>query len=170
MSAPADWRMFDDQQIPDALWHFQTNFYGSQLSPIAFLKEPRAITGLVNTWIWRLFGFRESAWLAVSVGLHLVNCLLVYRLFLCFPPAIAARAWIVALVFYYHPMQVSAVHLKSVRAGVQCTTFAYAALCCLALGFWPVAIVAQFLAQKSKEDAWIYLCFWPMVLHWSVVT
>lgn len=154
-----DWRGFDEQVIPDGVWHYQNNAYAQSWK--AF-QCSRSMTGLVNTWIWRLFNFKRSAWITVSLCLHALNTILLLGLLMNLGMRFST-AGVAAIVFLVHPIQLSAILQTAARSGIQCATFAYSALLCLATGFWPVAILAQFLAQKSKEDAWLYLVFWPMV-------
>lgn len=162
---PDDWRGFDEPTIIDAVWHFKTNAYANW---ITFFFAPRTMTGLVNTWIWRSFGFQRKIWLRIGFGLHVVNAGLIWTLLwnAGFSPR-GIGLYVVTAVFLIHPIQIPAILQPSVRAGVQSATFAYAALLCLSLGFWPVAVLSQFLAVKSKEDAWMYLVFWPMVWYFS---
>ncbi len=174
-----EWRGFDEQVIPDAYYHFRSNYYAQSLK--FFCTEARCFTGLVNTWLWRAFGFEKRKWIWISIAIHALNALLIWSLLRTLNvPSITALT--VATVFALHPIQVPAVLQTAARSGLQCATMAYSALLLICLGFqtpewslfrsWTIlmAVTAQFLAQKSKEDAWIYVVFWPMVIYYAKST
>lgn len=173
-----EWRGFDEQVIPDAYYHFKANYYVQSLK--FFCTEPRSFTGLVNTWMWRAFGFEKRKWIWISISLHVLNALFLWLLMMqLFEPF---NAVIVSLIFVLHPIQVPAILQTAARAGVQSATMAYSALLLICLGFqtpewsalrwWSLlmAVTAQCLAQKSKEDSWIYVVFWPMVIYYAKST
>lgn len=123
-------------------------------------RQPRSLTHWGYYWTWRVWGLNPAGWHIVNISIHLINIFLGYRILLYFlSPAMALTA---AAVFALHPLQVPAVAWISGRAGIQCAMFAYAAILLLLTGFWPLAVLAQVLAQASKQEGWIYLTVWPI--------
>ena len=125
---------------------------------------PRWLALQSYCWTWRVFGYRWRAWHGINLILHAVNISLVYMIVqaLWFPLA----PW-AALTFAVHPLQTSAVGYMSARPGILAATFAYTGFLALVQGDWPGAVLSALLSLLSKEDAWIYLAFWPMLVYFS---
>ena len=154
----------DDQAILDMEeLHGKFSKGKYRLTKLSRLRSPRALTHWGYYWTWRFLGLRPWGFHVGNVLIHLVNVLLVFRLgqLLGFAPDWTFRA---AAVYAVHPLQTQAVAWISGRAGIQMTMFVYAGWILLLTGFWPLAIVSQVLAQKSKEDAWVYLIAWPVLI------
>jgi hypothetical protein len=114
-------------------------------------------------WTWHVWGLNPVGWHMVNLCIHLINIFLGYRILLHFlSPSMALTA---VAVFAVHPLQVPAVAWISGRAGIQCAMFAYAAILLLLTGFWPLALVSQWLAQGSKQEGWVYMLAWPGVIY-----
>lgn len=123
-------------------------------------RSPRAVTHFTYHWTWKLFGFRPWAWHAGNILIHLCSTFLLWKLFTLhhWPYASLATA-----AFAVHPLQVPAVSWISGRAGMLAAMFGYLGWVLLVLGYWPLAIVAQLLAWKSKEEGILYLLVWPFL-------
>jgi hypothetical protein len=127
----------------------------------SFFSDPRWVTHLSYQLTWQLAGFRPWAWHAGNVLIHTGNCLLLYWFFslLRLPHIHLAVA-----TFALHPLQVPAVAWISGRAGMLAAGFSYLAWILLLTGYWPLAFVAQLLAVKSKQDGWLYIGLWPLIV------
>ncbi len=150
----------DDQAIPD-MEELRQFFSREWARPgLNFWQGPRALTHLGYIWTWRVWGLSPIGFHVGNIAIHLVNVFLVAEILerIGFPPE---RVLLAAAVFAVHPLQTHAVAWMSGRSGIQSAMFGYAGWVLLLTGFWPLAVVSQYLAGKSKEDGWLYVLAWP---------
>lgn len=153
----------DDQCILDMEELYGKFSAGKYRLTLQSIRWPRSLTHWGYYQTWRISGLQPWGFHLGNVGIHLVNTLLVFRLGVIFGYSVD-KILLVSAVFALHPLQVSAVSWISGRAGIQSAMFGVAGWVLLLTGFWPLSIVAQVLAQKSKEDAWGYLIAWPVLM------
>lgn len=168
--------LFDDPALTDIEWKFKEGRYRLNYGPalradgspypvwLQFWNHPRALSMWTFQRTYDVFGFRCWAHRAVNLILHLLATGLVFLITYHRLPKSAAL--LVAGIFALHPLQVAAVAYVSARPALLAAVFAYAGLYCLGNGFIWAAVLSQFLAQKSKEDSWIYLSVWPLCIGW----
>jgi len=159
------WRgswLFDDPAILDMEFQLERRQLAGNLA--LMFRRPwlpdRLLTHLGYQWTYDVAGLRVEAWHIVNVAMHAGASVMVHRLMLGWVDPFTAAA--VAAVFAFHPLQVSAVCYISGRAGLQSVLFTLAGLMCFQLHAWPAAIVSQWFAWKSKEDAIVYTAFYPI--------
>lgn len=124
-------------------------------------RSPRHLTLMTHQWTWQLFGFRLWAWHAGNILIHLSTCVVLYIFFsqLHVPFKTLAVA-----AFAVHPLQVPAVAWLSGRAAMLAALFGYLSWVTLLTPYWPLALVPGFLAFFSKEDGFLYIVIWPLIL------
>lgn len=154
-------------QVPPTWAHFRLN--------------PRAMTHVIDGWLWRAFGVNETGldgsgtviiqpavpWHVVSILFHVGSVFAFWALasYILTP----WRALGAAALFAVHPLQVSSVCYVSARAGMQSAFFAFLGfLHGLAGGWhWPLAAVSHYFAFKSKPDGLLYMLVYPgAILLW----
>lgn len=156
--------LFDDPALTDAEWKFKKGAFRLTCSFREFLRWPRSVTYWTYQRLYDVFGFDCRAHRAFNLILHLLATGLVYRIAGARLPESAAL--LAAGIFALHPLQVASVAYVSARPGMLAAVFAFAAIFCLGNGFWVAGLLSQFLAQKSKEDSWLYLTVWPLLPVW----
>lgn len=124
------------------------------------LHVPRSVTHFTYHWTWKFFGFREWAWHGFNLAIHLINCAVLYRILMIFH---LPHASIAITAFALHPLQVPAVAWISGRAVLLTAMFGYLGWLFLLTEHYPLAVLSQVLAMKSKEDGFLYLAMWPLL-------
>ena len=169
--------LFDDPALTDIEWKFKEGRFRLNYGPalradgspypvwLQFWNHPRALSMWTFQRTYDCFGFDVRAHRTVNLVLHLAAGALVYLI---------ARerltggslSTLAAGIFLLHPLQVSAVAYVSARPSILAAVFAFTGVYCWGTGFPWAALIAQFLAQKSKEDSWLYILSWPLALFW----
>lgn len=172
---PAIWDMTEpaDMNAPRSEWKAGGGVTGVWRLPSSFFRgfllQPRALTNMTYYWTWCVFRFRPFGWHLFNLLAHAVNICLVYILagFILNNE----RALIAAWIFGVHPHQAASVCYVSGRAAILATLFT---LCSFILifqgGLWcySLAVLAAFLAGKSKQDAVLYFLLFPVLWLFSL--
>lgn len=106
-------------------------------------------TYLRDASVW---GMRPRGWHMTSIALHALAVALVYALLLRWVDLLPAV--IGALGFLAHPLATAATGYIAGRPSLLCALFTLAAVLCVLVGVWPLALPAIALAAQAKEE-WI---------------
>lgn len=154
----------------DDPWLFQKK--GVEVPPTwaHFRLNPRAMTHVIDGWLFRAFKVNDTGmdltgtviiqpavpWHVVSLAFHVGATWAVWGL--AGPILTPWRAFAAAAIYAVHPLQSGAVCYVSARAGMQAAFFSFLGALHVLAGVvhWPLAVVSQYLAFKSKPDGIMY--------------
>ncbi|RKY33117.1 MAG: hypothetical protein DRP74_01015 [Candidatus Omnitrophota bacterium] len=102
------------------LWRIATSFYNANYHPITMLSY----------WLqYRFFTLNPTGYHAISIILHIINCLLAFWFILLISNSLIA-AWVAAILFAIHPAHVESVAWISGQKGLIYSLFFLLALIC----------------------------------------